>query len=302
MAAVIDDTPRFLDVKQAADYLNLAEKKVYALVAEGLIPGTKVTGKWMFPRELLDRWMLDSSHGGLLTDRLVIAGSDDPLLYRVVLNLARDLGARALVSYTATGTRPGLELLQGRRADITGLHWGPGEESHLRHPALLSQFSGYRRWVLVRAFRREQGLMIRPDLSPGAGIAELLHQPLRWAVRQEGAGASRFLLETLTRHGVDTTSLEVTATALSERDAASRIALGQADIAPGARSAAAENGLGFIGTGWECFDLALERSIYFRKLLQDLIARLRDSETAQLAEMLGGYDLTDTGRLVWGQD
>ncbi len=302
MAAVIDDLPRFLDVRQTADYLNLAEKKVYSLVAEGCIPGTKVTGKWMFPRELLDRWMLESSHGGLLTDRLVIAGSDDPLLYRVVLNLARDLGPRGLVSYTATGTRPGLDLLQGRRADASGLHWGPGEESHLRHPALLSQFSGYRRWVLVRAFRREQGLMIRRDLSDRLGIEELLHRPLRWAIRQEGAGANRFFLETLNRHGVETAALDVTATALSERDAASRIALGQADIAPGARSAAAENGLGFVGTGWECFDFALERSIFFRKLLQDLIARLQDAETAELAAMLGGYDLSDAGKLVWGQD
>ena len=256
----------------------------------------------MFPRELLDRWMLESSHGGLLTDRLVIAGSDDPLLYRVVLNLARDLGPRGLVSYTATGTRPGLDLLQGRRADASGLHWGPGEESHLRHPALLSQFSGFRRWVLVRAFRREQGLMIRRDLSDRLGIEELLHRPLRWAIRQEGGGANRFFLETLNRHGVETAALDVTATALSERDAASRIALGQADIAPGARSAAAENGLGFVGTGWECFDFALERSIFFRKLLQDLIARLQDAETAELAAMLGGYDLSDAGKLVWGQD
>ncbi|MGA7982583.1 MAG: helix-turn-helix domain-containing protein [Chromatiaceae bacterium] len=77
MAAVIEKLPRFLDVKQVADYLNLNEKKVYALVAEGRIPGTKVTGKWMFPRELIDRWVLESSHGGLLADRLVIAGSDD---------------------------------------------------------------------------------------------------------------------------------------------------------------------------------------------------------------------------------
>ena len=30
-------------------------------------------------RELIDRWMMDSAHGGLLADRLVIAGSDDPL-------------------------------------------------------------------------------------------------------------------------------------------------------------------------------------------------------------------------------
>lgn len=302
MAAVIDDLPAFLDVKQAADYLNLNEKKVYALVAEGRIPGTKVTGKWMFPRELIDRWMLESSHGGLLTDRLVIAGSDDPLLYRVVLNLARDVGSRGLVSYAATGTRLGLELLQANRADVSSLHWGPSEESHLRHPALLSQFSGYRRWVLVHAFRREQGLMFRPDLPAELGVEELLKRPLRWAMRQEGAGAKRFFLETLTRLETDATALNTTATALSERDAASRIALGQADIAPGARSAAAENGLSFIATGWECFDIALDRGIYFRKLLQDLITRIQDAETADLAGMLGGYDLSDAGKLVWGQD
>ncbi|MFZ0788006.1 MAG: helix-turn-helix domain-containing protein, partial [Chromatiaceae bacterium] len=135
MPAVVEEIPRFLDVRQVAQYLNLNEKKVYALASEGRIPGTKVTGKWMFPRDLIDRWMLESSHGGLLADRLLMAGADDPLLHRVVRNLGRDAGARALVSYTPTGTRPGLELLQAHRADACPLHWGPIEESHLRHPA-----------------------------------------------------------------------------------------------------------------------------------------------------------------------
>ena len=74
----------YMSVKQVASYLQLNEKKVYALVADNRIPATKITGKWMFPRELLDRWLLDSSHSGLLADRLLIAGSDDPLLFRVV--------------------------------------------------------------------------------------------------------------------------------------------------------------------------------------------------------------------------
>ena len=54
--AVADSRP-FMSVKQVAEYLNLNEKKVYALVNEGKIPGTKITGKWMFPRELVDRWI-----------------------------------------------------------------------------------------------------------------------------------------------------------------------------------------------------------------------------------------------------
>ena len=303
MSAVIDAAPRFLDVRQVAQYLNLNEKKVYALVSEGRIPGTKVTGKWMFPRDLIDRWMLESSHGGLLADRLVMAGSDDPLLHRVVGHLARDTGAHALVSYTATGTRLGLELLQSHRADVAPMHWGPSEESHLRHPALLSQYPGHRRWVLIRAFRREQGVMLRPGVAaPGADPGALLRQPMRWVMRQEGAGARRFFDETLRRHGVRPEGLTSSTEALSERDAASAISLGLADAAPGVRAAAAEHGLDFAPTGWESFDLALERGIYFRRLFQDLIERLQDAETRRLAELLGGYDLGDCGRIVWGQD
>jgi excisionase family DNA binding protein len=69
---------RFMTVRQVAEYLQLNEKNVYALATKEKIPGTKVTGKWMFPRELVDHWMLESAHGVVFTDRLMIAGSEDP--------------------------------------------------------------------------------------------------------------------------------------------------------------------------------------------------------------------------------
>ena len=59
----------FMSAHQASDYLQLNEKKIYALVKEGKIPATKITGKWMFPKELIDQWILDSAHGGLMTDQ-----------------------------------------------------------------------------------------------------------------------------------------------------------------------------------------------------------------------------------------
>ena len=192
----------FMSVKQVAEYLHLNEKKIYALVSENRIPATKVTGKWMFPRELVDRWMLDSAHGGLLTDRLIIGGSDDPLLYRVVLQFARDTGAHALLSYTPTGTRLGLDLLQAQRVDACCMHWGPNSESRTRHPALLSQYTQHHNWVLIRAFRREQGLMVNPKLLNFTHDAEDLFDPrFRWALRQSGAGAQRFLMEVLGHQG-----------------------------------------------------------------------------------------------------
>ena len=47
-----------LTVSEAADYLRMGERKLYELVAEGGVPCTKVTGKWLFPRAELDRWLL----------------------------------------------------------------------------------------------------------------------------------------------------------------------------------------------------------------------------------------------------
>lgn len=292
----------FMSVKQVAAYLQLNEKKVYALVNEGRIPATKVTGKWMFPRELIDRWMMNSAHGGLLSDRLVISGGDDPLLYRIVTAFARDANALAQVSYTPTGTRLGLDLLQANRADVSGLHWGPLNESRTRHPALLRQHAAHTNWVLIRAFAREQGLMVRPTVLRRGDDAEVLMQPrFRWVQRQAGAGSQRFLLE-MRKHVSPGDALTVTATALSEREAAIAIVLDQADVAPGTRAAATESGLAFVPIGFEAFDFALPRNIWFRRLFQDLLARLQAGECRQLADMLGGYDFSESGELVWGDD
>ncbi len=293
----------FMNVKQVAEYLHLNEKKIYSLVNEERIPATKITGKWLFPRELVDRWMLDSAHGGLMTNRLIIAGSDDPLLYRLIMNFAQDTGSHALISYTPTGTRLGLDLLQANRVDACGIHWGPNEESHTRHPALLKQYSQFRHWVLIRMFRREQGLIISPELAAQNPEPEsLTDREYRWALRQSGAGAQRFLMEVLSSYNTSADDLNCVSIALSEREAAATIAMGQADVAPGARAAASEYGLGFISFGWESFDLALQRSIWFRRLFQDLISRLRSPAAQSIAEQLTGYDLSEAGNLIWGDE
>ncbi len=297
-----DVVPRFMSVRQVARYLHLNEKKVYALVSEGKIPATKVTGKWLFPRALVDQWVLESSHGGVLTDRLLINGSDDPLIARAIMHLAIEMRAHALISYTSTGTELGLSLLAKHRADICAMHWGPADESRRRHPALIQQYPQHHDWVIVRAFLREQGLMVSPDFPrPEMGMDELFARDVRWVMRQEGAGSHRFLQEVLADRGVDPSTLRVTTRAGSEREAASLLAMGHADVAPGIRGAATEFGLDFHPIGWEAYDLALYRSVYFRTLFQRLLDFLRAPEGEHLARLLGGYDLGETGSLIWSE-
>lgn len=293
----------FLSVKQAAAYLQLNEKKIYELANQGIIPATKVTGKWMFPRELLNRWMLDSSHSGLLSDRLIIAGSDDPLLYRIVSGFASDAGSQVLVSYSPTGTRLGLELLQAQRVDVCCLHWGPHIESHTRHPALLQHYSQHKNWVLIRAFKREQGLIVRPALLKNSNDpSAFFNSHYRWIKRQNGSGAQRFLHDVLSQHGKTMEALECETEALSEREAAAAIAMNIGDITPGARAVATEFGQGFISLGWEAFDFAIPRNIWFRNLFQQLISQLKSFEGQTKAEELQGYDFAGVGDLIWGND
>lgn len=289
-----------MTVRQVAAYLNLNQKTVYALVSDGRIPGTKITGKWTFPRELVDRWLLESSHGGLLTDRLVVVGAGDPLMSRLMLDLAEYTRSQAVIAYTPTGTRLGLDLLAAHRADVCCIHWGPLRESELRHPALLKTHTRHRQWIVVRAFARQQGLMLARQWADKVSTLEAVFaRPLRWTLRQANAGTGRFLQEVLSQHRLAEDDLQVARRARSEREAAGHLNLGLADVAPGPQATAREFGLAFIPTGWEAFDLVLDKGVYFRTLFRHVLELLSREQSQQAAQAFGGYDLATAGKMIW---
>ena len=291
---------RFMTVRQVAEYLQLHEKKIYALATEEKIPATKITGKWMFPRELIDRWMLESAHGGIFTDRLVIAGSEDPLLYRTLLRLSNNMRSHALVSYTGTGTRLGLELLSAQKVNASCMNWGEVEESPQRHPALLQNYKQHQQWVLVRAFKRERGFMIHPDRKPADCSSEsLLRSELKWGIRQDGSGTLHFLNELLAQHSMKINDLSSKVKVFSNRETAALIVTGQVDAATGTCSVAAEFGLAFVELGWEALDFAVRRDVYFRKIFQTFLEHLRSQVILKQARQLGGYNFSESGKLIW---
>lgn len=289
------DSPN-LTARQAATYLHLNEKKLYELANAREIPAVRIGGKWLFPRTLLEEWLREQAHGGALTDRLLITGSDDPLLAAVVTSLVPQLGGDAYVAYSPTGTLPGLELLARRRANICALHWGGVDTSVAQHGMLLRRFSQHPQWTLVRLAHREQGVMLRRDLAIDS-LETLAAFDYRWAMRQAGAGSRHFLESALASRGFRPDDCSVVAEAHTEREAAGLLAREEADCAPGTRAAAAEFGLGFINLGWEAFDLAMPREIIFRKLFQLLLQRYGSAEMRQFAIRLGGYDLSPLGRI-----
>src|SRR6185436_5539604 len=80
---IIMHMPELLTTDEAAAYLRLSERKLYELVANGAVPCSKITGRWLFPKAALDRWV---TAGLLMSATLaqpappIVGGSHDPLL------------------------------------------------------------------------------------------------------------------------------------------------------------------------------------------------------------------------------
>ncbi len=290
--------PDYLTVREAAERLRLNEKKIYELIKEGVIPATKAAGKWLFPRHLVDEWMLESTHGGALADRLIVTGSDDPLLTSAIASVAAQIIPDALLVYTPTGTRAGLDLLARRRASACAIHWGPAELADRLHPQMLTAYPGHREWTLVRLGSRRQGIMLGPRHAKAVGLSDVVKAGTRWTLRQQGSGTQHFLENRLLGDGLQILPAQVAGTALTEREAASTVARGLADCAPGVLSAATEFGLGFLPLGWECFDLVLPKKVYFLQLFQRLLAELRGLKMQGVATALAGYDLSALGKVL----
>jgi len=49
--------PELITIKEVADFLQIAEKTIYRLAAEGKIPAFKVGGSWRFKRNEIEDWL-----------------------------------------------------------------------------------------------------------------------------------------------------------------------------------------------------------------------------------------------------
>ena len=293
--------PSLLSVKQLSGLLQINEKKVYQLAADGEIPGTKVTGKWLFPTQMVLDWIEQHSHGGARSDRLLLVGADDLLLDRVCRRLTLDLGRSGILSYNPCGSMHGLRLLAARKADGCFFHWGISEENNRRQLGLLRSFREHPQWVTLRCLYRRECLVFSPDcfnrlekqLSPLVAAADLpvipktletllqllTSQQLEWAQRHHESGTQRLLEDISDQFGMRPESLGSTISYYAgERETAVAVAHNQADVALTSEAVAREYGLHFVTIGQVAIDLVLSRKTYFQPLVQTLVKRLPQTD------------------------
>ena len=289
--------PDLLTTEEAATHLRLSERKLYELVANGAIPCSKVTGRWLFPKAALDRWV---SAGLLTTASLVrsaapiVGGSHDPLLEWAL----RESGSG--LATLPEGSEAGLRRLAHGEvmAAAIHLHRTDGDDDGANAEAAASA-PGLHDVVVIAFARREQGLLVPPgNPLKLTGVGDVATTRARMALRPNGAGAQLLLLALLAQAGLPFEALNgVKPPCPTGPDIAQAVRHARADCGIATRAVALTAGLDFVPLTWERFDLALRQRDYFLPGLQRLFDFLRTAAFRERAAELKGYDVAETGQV-----
>ena len=297
-----------MNTKGVAAYLGINEKQVYALIKAGRIPGTRVTGKWVFPKNLIDEWIESSARSGLKEAReksrgmegtLLASGSNDPVLDFLLTGM-RHSHPDFYFFCANTGSTEGLKALGGGYTDIAWTHLLDPESGRYNVP-FLPKYLPDMKAVLVHLFRREIGIVAAPGNPRGiTGIEDIAGEKVRFVNRQAGSG-TRILLdsELEKRHippgGIAGYDREV----FTHVEVGLSILSGEADAGIATVAVSRLMGLHFIPVTRENFDMALGQSTYFNKGIQALVEDLRSPGFRERFERLGGYGFEDSGKILY---
>ena len=290
-----------LTTDEAADYLRLSERKLYELVADRAVPCSKVTGRWLFSRTALDRWV---SAGLIAPAGLaqvpappIVGGSHDPLLEWALRE--SNCGLASLPE----GSEEGLRRLTRGEVMMAAIHLHRLDgDDETANPDAVAGAAGLHDAVVIAFARREQGIVVAAG-NPLAlrDIASIAASRARMAQRPAGAGAQLLLLALLARAGIAPDDLKLAKPAFpTGPDIAQAIRAGRIDCGIATRSVAKSAGLDFLPLTWERFDLVMRQRDYFMKGPQALFGFMRGASFPERAAELGGYDVSDAGvvRLV----
>ena len=287
-----------MSTREVARYLRIKERKVYDLVRAKKIPCSRVTGKWLYPKDLVDRWVAQNTeYGATARERSaapVVAGSNDPLLDWAVRESSCGLAV------LPGGSLDGLRRLARREAMVAGLHVLDRETGIYNIP-VIEQALGGQDIVVIEWARRDQGLIVAPGNPLGlTALADLATRKARVVPRQGESGSQILLVHLLAKAGRGLRDLDlISRPALSESDLALAIVEGKADAGLAVAAVARQFRLDFVPLHRERFDLVLRRRDYFEPPVQALLAFARSPAFIDRASELGGYDVSALGRVVW---
>jgi excisionase family DNA binding protein len=295
-----------MNTKEVAAFLHINEKKVYTLIDAYGLPATKITGKWLFPKHLVEQWLENHTINYperqrflLKTPALfVIAGSNDILLDRSI-----QLFMKSDPQYTAVfgnlGSMGGIRALKQGLCHVATSHLSQEDGQDFNFAYAATEMDHLP--AVINFCHREQGLLVaRSNPHAIREVADIQTKGLRLVNRQPGTGTRLWFEQALKKAGIAPSSVKGFDHEVQRHlEVGIEILSGRADVGPGIRSVAALLELDFIPFHWERFDLLINKDRFFDKNIQSFLTLLHEQPFRDLVADLSGYDLSATGKMVY---
>jgi excisionase family DNA binding protein len=300
---------QLMTTKDVAKFLNVNEKMVYSLVSEKGLPATKVTGKWLFPRHLVEQWI--ETHTTNYPDAkaqlppydglLIITGSNDPLFEKAVNMFNRAPGGHVAV-FGNLGSMGGLRALRQNRCHIATSHLLQDDEKEYNFDYASQELPIQP--AMVNFCRREQGLVVAKGNPKGiSAVADLGRPGLKIVNRPLGTGTRLLLDRELKKAGLKGEKIDgYTREMRSHLNVGLEILAGRADLGPAVRVVAGLLNLDFIPLRWERYDMMVLKERFFEEGVQRFMGILHESAFRNQARELPGYDLSSAGKMIFPEN
>lgn len=297
---------KLLSTREVAELLGVNEKMVYTLINEKGLPATRITGKWLFPKNLVEQWVESRTINypqppGSAVDipnLLLIAGSNDILLDST-LALFRRQHQEYVAFFCNLGSLGGLRALRQGLCHMATSHLAQDDGEEYDFALAAREIEALP--AVVNFCRREQGLLV-PKGNPRKvkGIADIGTKGLAIANRPLEASTRLMLDRELKSVGLDCRDVKgYDHEFQTHLDVGLEVLAGRADTAPAIRAVAPLLGLDFVPLRWERFDLLIPKNGFFAKGVQYFLELLHGSSFQRLAQNYAGYDLSLSGKMAY---
>jgi len=256
-------------------------------MSEGIGAGTEVNVELM-------RSKSDIEH------TIVCIGSHDNAL-DLLANILKKRCPKFSFSSAHVGSMGGLMALKRGEAHLSGTHLLDEETGEYNVPVIKKLLSD-KKIILINLVYREQGLLVlKGNPKNIRGFEDLIRSDVVFVNRQSGAGTRLLTDKCLRELGIKPEDVKgYEREEYTHMGVASAVLTGVADTGLAILASAKALNLDFIPVANERYDLAIPREFFETEMLQHLINIIKeDAEFREMVVGLGGYDISDMGKVMY---
>ena len=298
-------------IEEVASLLKVSKLTVYDLIKKEELPSYRVGRQMRVDMKDLEEYKDRKKTGGNI--KVSVSQSSIPVIQPKPFvisgqDLALDLLAKKLEKGEEelrplriySGSLNSLIAMYNNQCDLVSLHLYDGDTGTYNIPYVKKILTGFP-FIVINFLSRWAGFYVKNGNPKNInGWVDLNREDVKIINRERGSGARILLDEQLRVHGIRSSEVNgYFSEETSHLSIASSIAGGKADIGIGIEKAAKIVGVEFVPLIKERYDLVLIKNEENKEIINRIHHILSSEEMKKDIQLMGDYDMTETGKVMY---